>query len=113
MKNKKGSALIVIVFMVTALITFCGLLVLDDIKAKEDFGIEEGIVIEKKYTEAYTSIFYTYVGRVMIPHIINHPEKFQINISKNVNGEKKTLWITVGKETYNSLEIEDYYKKGE
>lgn len=112
-KNKKGSALIIIVLIVTALITFCGLLVLDDIKVREDFGTEEGIVIEKKYTEAHISIFCTYVGRVMIPHRINYPEKYQLHISKNINGEKKTLWVTVSKEIYNNLEIEDYYKKGE
>lgn len=112
-KNNKGFVEIIVIIIVSLIIGLATAVMFSEINSKKEFGTEEGIIIDKKHTDSYTTIMYTHVNKVMIPHPIYHTETYQLKLSKTIDGEKKTLWVEVSKEIYDKLNIEDYYKKEE
>lgn len=108
MKSEKGEFLIgIITVFVIAIILGIFILLGLSIKEEIDYGTKEGQVIDKKYHHAYTT--YTYSGKIMIPQY--HPENWQIKIQKEIEGENKSIWISVDSITYHELNIDDYYPK--
>ena len=79
------------------------------IRNNEDYGIVEGIIIEKDHNSAWTQ--YTYSGKIYVP--IYHPESWKIKIKKEVEQIEKTRWVEVKEGTYNNLDIGDYYKESD
>lgn len=106
MRNEKGEILealiVVIAIIITiAMITMIVILIKNDI----EYGTKEGIVIDKNYTAAYTTIRTT--GKLTFPEY--NPEKYSIKIQKEVKGNNKSIWINVDQITYHNLNIGDYY----
>lgn len=77
------------------------------------YGEKEGIIIDKYYEKAYTTHSMMYVGKVLIPRNHYHPESWNLKLEKEVNGQKKTIVISVNKSDYDTYNVGDYYKKGE
>lgn len=108
MKNEDGGILAIVITIVTILIILgVFILIADVIKNDINYGIKEGIVIDKRYYVAYTTTMTT--GKVIIPQY--HPANWKIKIQKEVNGETKEIWIDVDETTYHQLNINDYYPK--
>lgn len=100
---------VIIIMVVILILMFIGRLLYIEIKAEEAYGTKQGQIIDKDYHAAYTSMMYS--GRVMIPHY--HPASYRIRIQKDINGERKSIWISVDETTYHNVNIGDYYNKEE
>ncbi len=79
------------------------------IQNDKDYGTVEGIIIEKDYNPTYTSMFYS--GKVFIP--VHHSENWKIKIKRTIEEKEKTRWVEVKEDTYNNLNIGDYYKESD
>lgn len=79
------------------------------IKEEIDYGVKEGQVVDKKYHSAYTTMIPN--GKIMIPQY--HPESYEIQIQKEIDGEIKRIWETIDEYTYHNTNIGDYYNKEE
>lgn len=106
MKNEKGEileALIIAITIITIIAIFIatGMIIKDNI----EYGTKEGIVIDKNYTAAY--IITRSTEKLTFPQY--YPENYSIEIQKEVNGKKKTIWINVDQITYHNLNIGEYY----
>lgn len=113
MKSEKGEVLeiFLILFLVAiiALAIMCCVYIVEMTKEESEFGIKEGVVIDKDYNGGYTTMIYA--GKVIVPQY--HPASWKIKIQKEVKEENKTLWIEVDETTYHSLNIGDFYPKEE
>ena len=110
MKSEKGEVLEIFLILFTVLIIALIIIAVGCmIKEEVDFGIKEGIVIDKDYNRGYTTMVYT--GKVAVPQY--HPASWRIKIQKEVNGENKELWTEVDETTYHNLNIGDFYPKEE
>lgn len=105
MKSEKGVieifAIGIVVISLIVLFTVIGM----EIKEENDYGIKEGQVINKEYYSAYTTTMNS--GKLVIPQY--HPERYQIQIQKEINSKVKSIWVTVDKDTYHEINIGDYY----
>ena len=77
---------------------------------EEDKPLQEGIVVDKDYTEGYSYVVTTYIGSAPIFTPVNVSASYRMKISGEVNGEKVEKKIYVSEEEYNSYEIGDTYK---
>lgn len=109
MKSEKGGVLEAFLILLVLIIALVIILVVYIVRQDIEFGVKEGIVVDKKYNSAYTTMMYT--GQVTIPQY--HPESWEIKIQKEINGENKSIWVTVDETTYHTLNINDYYPKEE
>lgn len=73
--------------------------------------ISEGVVIDKNYSNAYTTVVYTEVGDTKIPHNVYHPESYKLKIQGEKDGEIVTYWFECTAEEYQQYKIGDYYMK--
>lgn len=109
MKNEKAQILeafmVAIVVMVVAFLIFAFVQMGISMKNNIEYGEKEGVVIDKKYTSAYTTMVMS--GKVMVP--IHHPERYSIKIQKEVEGKNKSIWIDVDQITYKNIETGEYY----
>ena len=106
MKNEKGEILEILIVAITVIIiisTFTGIGII--IKNDIEYGTKEGIVVDKNYTSAYTTIQNS--GNITFPQY--HPEHYSIKIQKEVEGQSKSVWINVDQITYHNINIGDYY----
>jgi hypothetical protein len=69
-------------------------------------GIDEGVVISKEHHKAWTEPSMMLIGGVMMPHVIDHPERWTLNIA-NYGKEKH---CDVSKERFDSTAIGDWIK---
>lgn len=114
MKKEKGG--ILEIFLIGLMIMLSvGIIValICVIASNVDYGEREGIVIDKQYCSAYTTTTFVYTGKVMIPNTQYYPEKWKIQIKKEINKEEKSIWTSVDENTYNNIKIGDYYKETE
>lgn len=78
-----------------------------------DYGIKQGIIVDKQYESAYTYTAYTtsYIGNdtIRIPHQEYVSEKYKIKIQKTEDNKIKSIWLEVTSEEYNTLNIGDSY----
>ena len=107
MKLEKGSILEIFVIGIVALMII-GIFTVIFIEIKQDieYGIKKGQVIDKSYQAAYTTMQYN-SNSIAIPQY--HPERYQIEIQKEIEGKTKSIWISVDKDTYHSINVGDYY----
>ena len=106
MKNEKGEILEILIVAITVTIiisTFVGIGII--IKNNIEYGTKEGIVIDKNYTAAYTTMQRS--GNITFPQY--HPERYSIKIRKEVEGKNKSIWINVDQITYHNINVGDYY----
>lgn len=93
MKNEKGEsleALMVAIVVIAVIMLIFGFVTMGiSIKNNIEYGKKEGVVIDKKYTSAYTTM--VSCGKSLIPQY--HPEKYRIKIQKEVEGENKSIWV--------------------
>lgn len=75
------------------------------------YGELKGNVIDKQYTPAKTTMIPVRAGKVTSIMPVHHPERYEIKIQKEEDGEIKTTWITISKERYENIQIGDYFKK--
>lgn len=116
MKEKLGDVFIVIIFIITVvvivgLIIGIGTVIINDI----DYGVKEGVIIDKQYEPAYTYTTYTnnYVGNstIRIPQQNYVSERYRVKIQKEIEGKEKSIWINITKEEYEKYKIGEYYGK--
>ena len=110
MKSEKGEILEVCIIFFTIFIiagVFLGIGYL--IKNEVDYGKKEGIIIDKKYNSSYTTMVTS--GKTLVPQY--HPETWNLKIQKEVNGQVKSIWVSVDEYTYHNFGIGDYYPEGE
>lgn len=106
MRNEKGEileVLIVAIAVITIMSTF--LIIGIMIKNNIEYGTKEGIVTDKNYTSAYTTMMRS--GNTTFPQY--HPESYSIKIQKEVEGKEKSIWINVDQTTYHNINVGDYY----
>lgn len=77
---------------------------------EEDKPLQEGIVVDKDYTEGYSYVVTTYIGSAPIFTPVNVSASYRMKISGEVNGEKVEKKIYVSEEEYNSYKVGDTYK---
>lgn len=77
---------------------------------EEDEPLQEGLVVDKDYTEGYSYFTTTYVGAAPIFTPVHVSASYRIKISGEVNGKKVEKKIYVSKEEYDSYEVGDTYK---
>lgn len=65
----------------------------------ESNKISEGIVVDKHYS------FKVYNGKLFLP------ERYELEIQGDKDGETVEYWFEVTESEYNSYEIGDYYKR--
>lgn len=111
MKSEKGFIGIVLIIIGIALILMIIGVIGISIYEEVSFGEKEGIIIDKYYKQAYTTTSMMMCGKVMIPRIIHHPETWNFKIEKEIDGEKKSITITVSEDIYNKYNIGEYFKK--
>lgn len=109
MKNEKGGILealmvaLVVIAVIFLIFGFVSMII--SIKNNIEYGKKEGVVIDKKYTSAYTTM--VSCGKTLIPQY--HPEKYSIKIQKEVEGENKSIWVDIDQTTYQNIETGKYY----
>lgn len=79
------------------------------IKNNIEYGEKEGVVIDKNYTSAYTTMMSC--GKSVTPQY--HPESYSIKIQKEVEGKNKSIWINIDQTTYQNINIGEYYNYSE
>lgn len=108
MKNEKGEILeaflVAIQVIAVAFLIFVFVTMGISMKNNIEYGKKEGVVIDKKYTSAYTTM--VSCGRTLIPQY--HPEKYRIKIQKEVEGENKSIWVDIDQTTYQNIETGEY-----
>ncbi len=77
----------------------------------ENNRISEGTVIDKHYSNAYTTVVYTKAGDTKIPQEVYHPESYNLEIQGEKNEEIVTYWFECTAEEYQQYSIGDHYKK--
>lgn len=77
----------------------------------ENNRISEGIVIDKYYSIAYTTVVYTEIGDTKIPQTVHHPESYKLEIQGEKNEEIVEYWFECTAEEYQQYKIGDYYRK--
>lgn len=106
MKSEKGSILEIFIIGIVVLTTIVILATIAiEIKQEIEYGTKEGQVIDKSYQAAYTTMMAS--GKVTIPQY--HPERYQIEIQKEIKGKTRSIWISVDEDTYHSINVGDYY----
>lgn len=109
---KDGIVAIVITVIVIAIIIAVSLS-LSVVISNMDYGVKQGIVIDKDYSSAHTYTSYTtsYAGNstIRIPYQEYVDEKYRIRIEKIEDGKTKNRWLEVTAEEYNNLQIGDNY----
>ena len=73
------------------------------------YGELKGIVVDKRHTEEYKTTSFMYNGKFYIPIIINHPEKWEIELYKKENGIDKKIVLDVSKEEYDKIQVGENY----
>lgn len=103
MKNEKGEILEAIIVVITIIIIISAFVAIGiRMKNNIEYGTREGVVIDKNYIAAYTTIQQKY-----------HPENYSIKIQKEVDGKNKSIWINVDQTTYHNINIGEYYDYSE
>lgn len=105
MKSEKGVIEIFIIGIVIILLIILFTAIGMAIKEENDYGIKEGQVIDKDYRSAYTTMMNC--GKSLIPQ--HHPESYKIQIQKETDGKVKSIWVTVDRDTYQKINVGDYY----
>ena len=95
-------SIILIVLMILLLVAVTGVLV-QFIYNDVTFGVNEGIVVNKYYRHGYN----THTGKTSF----YHPESYNITLQKEIDGKIRTKTISVPKQKYNEIEINDYYRE--
>lgn len=72
--------------------------------------ITEGVVIDKDYHSAYTTITYIHSDDMTIPVSQYYPERFVLTIRGSKNGATVDYWFEVSEAEYEKYSIGDYYK---
>lgn len=106
MKNEKGKiveALIAAIATIIIISIFIAIGII--IKNNIEYGTKEGIVVDKYYIAAYTTMQSS--GNITFPQY--HPESYNLRIQKEVEGKDKSIWINVDQITYHNINIGDYY----
>ena len=97
MKNEKVEILeafmVAIVVIAEAFLIFAFVITGISIKNNIEYGKKEGVVIDKNYTSAYTTMM----------------KRYTIKIQKEVEGKNKSIWIDVDQTTYQNIETGEYY----
>lgn len=114
MKSEKGEILeMFIIGFVIALIIGITTVLISAIASNIEYGEKEGVIIDKRYRNAYTTIMYIPTGKVLLPTTQYYPEKWEIQIKKEVDGKERNTWTSIDENTYNNLKIGDYFKETE
>ena len=103
MKSEKGVIFAIGIIVIIFVMLFTAMIMA--IKEENDYGIKEGQVIDKKYRSAYTTM--VNCGKSLIPQY--HPESYKLQIQKEIDGQEKAIWVTVDKDTYQKINVGDYY----
>ena len=77
--------------------------------------VTKGIVVNKQYRAAYTSVQYHLIGKTMVPFPVNHPERWTIRIRGYAETEDGK--IDDSKEEYETYKVSetvyDHYDLGD
>lgn len=104
MRSEKAEILeILLVGGLLVIVLIMLVMVINSIKYEIDFGVKEGIIIDKEHSPAYKTFVYS--GKVLVP--VHHAEKWQLKIEK----ESKELWVNVDKKTYHNYQIGEFYSE--
>ena len=110
----------IVAIVVTVIMIIAGIILgieLYSLASSMDYGIKQGIVIDKNYSSAHTYTSYTtsYVGNgtIRIPYQEYVDEMYRIRIEKVEDGKTKNTWFEVTAEEYNNLQIGDRYGRYE
>lgn len=76
-------------------------------------SITSGTVIDKRYNEAYDSVWYWKTENFVIPQTRHHEAKYMLRLQEEQDGKIIDSWIYVSEETYNAYAIGDQYPKEE
>ena len=95
------------------IIIFTGLMALTIIASvmNENNRMSEGTVIDKHYSNAYTTVEYTKAGDTTILQNVYHPESYKLEIQGEKDEEIVTYWFECTAEEYQQYKIGDYYRK--
>lgn len=101
----------IIIAIVMMIVTGVIALVIIASVENESNRINERTVIDKHYSNAYTTVNYTKVGDTTIPQNVYHPESYKLEIQGEKDGEIVTYWFECTAEEYQQYKIGDYYRK--
>lgn len=105
-------AIIIVVIGMLIVFGIFDLIIYTGIK-EANYGIKQGIVIDKQYTSehTYTEYSVSHIGNetIKIPYQKYVAEKYKIKIQKTVDGKQKSIWIEITQDEYNNLNIGDSY----
>lgn len=111
MKSEKGFAeiifVIIFILFLIALISAIGIIIYQNVS----YGEKEGTIINKYYKEPYTTTSYIMSGKVMVPITHRHPESWNFELQKEVEGKNKTITIEVAQDIYDKYNIGDYFEE--
>lgn len=66
--------------------------------------IEKGVVTSKEHHGAWTQTYMIFTGKVMVPQVIHHPERWTLNIADS----GQDGYCNVSKERFDSTAIGDW-----
>lgn len=72
-------------------------------------SVTSGTVIDKRYNEAYDSVWYWKTENLMIPQTQHHEAEYQLQLQDTIDGKVKTDWVTVSEDIYNQYQVSDLY----
>ncbi len=95
----------IVIIITILLFIFCIYMIYIENKNYEEYEEKAGLIIDKMYIPPETK---TKKENNTIITYVEQP-KYQLKIEKEINGEKKSIWIYVTEAEYNNYGIEDYY----
>lgn len=99
---------VITILFVVLLVALLGLCIYGAV-LNEANHINEGIVVDKDYDPAYTTISTIYNGKSTVTMPQYHSESYQIQLCGEKEGEIVTYWKTVSEQEYHSVEIGEYF----
>lgn len=83
----------------------------EDIKKQQKWGIDFGLVIDKKFQSSYstTTIDRDEENNTSKTKTTTYPDTYKLKLQKEVEGETMEKWIEVDKETYHKYPVGTWF----
>lgn len=115
-RTKRGmidSEMVVEIIATTSIILIGGALIFGVIWAcigNEKNRITEGVIVDKSYSEAYTTTDCKVINNNTITEVHYHPACYRFKLQGEKDEITVTYWLSVSEKDYNEYKIGDYYK---
>lgn len=100
-----------IIIGILAILVVAIILLIVGVAKNENNRIAEGVVVDKNFSNAYTTVTYIDAGYTKIPQQVYHPATYSIKIQGKKDDETVEYWFECTAEEYQQYKIGDYYKK--